>query len=369
MNCRAALSLACAAFLMVATAQAAAPQAGVPTWSVGDSWAMGAKDIDLTPIMNALVENMQQYFSGMTLVMTGKMGFYELFEVTRQDSQFYNLAANQGVEMTADVSFSGSYSGQQISATAHSVMTLNMNGTMYFTKEDMRLSKYDGTMDFDMTMSGGAGMLGNMNMNVNITGNISVTFTPALNLFDFPLSVGDNWAINSTAAITGTVSGKASVPMFGEVPINQNLDSTVPLSISASCPSTSNITLADGSSTTAYKIAYTGADFSGTNIFLPAGVLYYSPDKRFVVSQELSFTDAMGGLSKASTGTSSYTYGLSSAQSEQTLFTASPMSRDAATSAISGLGTGGSNILPLVIVAVVAIAIVASTAIVIKKRS
>jgi hypothetical protein len=369
LNCKAILSLACAAFLMMAAAQVAAPQAGVPTLSVGDSWAMGAKDIDLTSIMNALVENMRQYLSGMTLNMTGKMSFYELFEVTGQDSQLYNLSANQGVEMTADVAFSGSYSGQQMSGAIHSVMVLKVNGTMYFTKDDMRLSRYDGTLNLDMTMSGSAGMFGNLNMTMDISGNISATFNPALNLFDFPISVGDNWAINSTATITGAISGKVSMPGFGEVPIDQNLDSTVTLSISASCPSTSNITMADGSSTTAYKIAYTGTDFSGSNIFLPAGVLYYSPDKRFVVSQELSFTDAMGGLSKASTGSSSYTYGLSSAQSDQALFTASPMSREAAIGAISGLGTGGTSILPLVIVAVVAVAIVASAAVIIRRRT
>ncbi|MEW6221833.1 MAG: hypothetical protein AB1476_00720 [Candidatus Hadarchaeota archaeon] len=369
MNCKAILSLACAAFLMTAAAQVVAPQAGVPTWSVGDSWAMGAADIDLTSIMDALVENMQQYLSGMTLNMTGEMSFYEMFEVTGQDSQFYNLAANQGVEMTSDVTISGAYSGQQMAATVHLVMTLKMNGMMYFTKDDMRLSKYDGTMDLNMTMSGNAGTLGNLNMTMDVSGNISVTFSPALDLFDFPISVGDNWAINSTATITGAISGKVSMPGFGEIPINQNLDSTVNLSISASCPNTSNIALADGSSTTAYKIVYTGADFSGSNIFLPAGVMYYSPDKRFVVSQELSFTDAMGGLSKASTGSSGYTYGLSSAQSDQTLFTASPMSREAATSAISGLGTSGTSILPLVIVAVVAVAIVASAAFVIRRRA
>jgi hypothetical protein len=47
----------------------------------------------------------------------------------------------------------------------------------------------DSSIDFDMTL------------------NIEASFVPALNVIEFPLSVGDSWNVSSLASVTGSMSG------------------------------------------------------------------------------------------------------------------------------------------------------------------
>lgn len=373
---KAILSGGCAIFLLVAFSQIAVPQAEAPTWNVGESWGLGAKDVDLTAALSQLMENMESMMPGTSFqIPTARMSFYTLQEVVGQDSQYYNVSVNEGDELTMDMTFNSSYQGQSVSGSMHIDMVMKMNGTIYYSKDSLSPARFNGTMSMQMTFSGSGSGMGtsatNVNGSMDVSGNVDVTYNPSVNLFDFPISVGDNWTVNSTATMTGSLSGKMSVAGL-ENNVQVPMNSTTDVSMSASCQGTKTITLPDGTSTTAYKIVYSGTKIGDLNL-LPARTVYYSPDKHHIVSEEFSFTDAMSGLSKAipSQG-ASYTLGLSGLQSDQILFTAEPMSKEAVTAAISGLGTGGgSNTLLIVVAAVVVVivAVLASVFVILRRRT
>ncbi len=326
---------------------------------------MGAKDIDLAPIFAALVENMQQY--GINYSMAGKLSFYLIYKVTGADAQQYTVATTEGAEMTMTISMSGSYGGQQVSGSGDATMVVKIDGTSYFTKDNLALKRLDATIDMDMTFTAsgtGMGTIGATSYSgtMDVSGSLSITYDPPLNLFDFPISAGDSWSINSTATMTGNLTGKISMPGYGDYSLDTPLTTTIPISISASCTGTQNYTLPDGSTTTAYKIVYSGTSLGGSNPFIPAATIYYSPDQGFIVAQELSFDDALGGMT---VGTQEdykgYTFGASDVKSGQALFTMAPMTEAEARSAIGGLGkaeAGADLVLIGAIVAVLVIVIV-----------
>jgi hypothetical protein len=50
-----------------------------------------------------------------------------------------------------------------------------------------------------------------MSGDINVFMSVGVQFQPALNIYDFPLSVGDEWVIESTATMTGTYGGMIDI--------------------------------------------------------------------------------------------------------------------------------------------------------------
>lgn len=372
-----ALAGVCAFLLMLVVSQTAVSQAEAPTWNVGDTWGMGARDIDLTPIFAALIENMGGYMQGIDYTVTGNLSYYLIYEVVAEDAQQYTMSTTEGAEMIMTMSMNGSYGGQQISASGNATMTVKMDGTIYYTKDTLAVTQVDATINMDVTLSvTGAGLDGlgtqTVSRSLKLSGNLSAVFDPPLNLFDFPISVGDSWTINSTATVTGNLSGTMSMPGFGEQSLDTPMDATLPISISATCPGTQNFTLPDGSVTAAYKIVLSGTGMGGANPLMPASVIYYSPEQRFIIAQDLSFEDAINGMTAGKKEDySSLTFGVAELESGQTLFTMNPMTKEEATNAMAGLGAGGIDLVLLgvilaVIIAIVVIAIV--TVVLVRRR-
>jgi hypothetical protein len=362
------LAGACTFLLLMAVPPVAAPQqAEVPNWNIGDTWAMGARDIDLTPIFTAVIENMQQYLPSINYTMTGKMGFYMIYKVVEVDAQQYRVSVTENAEMTMTVDVSGSLGEQQVSASMDMTMIAKIHGTLYFTRDDLKLTQVDMTIEnMNMTFSGnGTGadsVVQNLNGSFDISGNMSATFDPPLNLFDFPISVGDSWTINSTATVTGELTGKMNMSVTGEHSQEIPLDAVMPISVSASCPSMKNFTLPDGSTTSAYKIVYSGTAIAGANPFIPANIVYYSPDSGFIISQEVSFGGAIGSMTAGTQDRySSFTLGATGIESREPLFAMNPMTEQEAMSGASELGAGGvdivliSVIVPIVVVVIVTV--------------
>ncbi len=362
----------CTGFLILTIAPASIAQAEVPTWNVGDTWARGARDIDLTPIFSALIEDIQQYMQGVHYTMSGKMSYYEINKVAGVDAQQYRLSSTAGVEMTISINISGSFDDQEVSGSGNANITVKIDGTLYYTKDDLALTRVEAIVDMDMTFSASGSAMGGSGMetfsgSLDMSGNLSTTFDPPLNLLDFPISVGDNWTISSVATVTGRLTGKIDMPSMGEQPLDTPLDATTSISISASCPATESFTLPNGSTTTAYKIVYSGTSMTGANPFIPASTVYYSPEQRFIIAEELTFSDAMGGMTAGTQEIfSDYTFGASGVENGQTLFTMNPVTEQEAESAIAGLGAEGINLA--LIGAIVAIVIVAIAAVLVVVR-
>lgn len=371
MNVRQISTGVCAFLLVLGVSQTTASQAEVPTWNVGDTWSMGVDDIDLTPVFTTLMENIQ----GIDYTITGNLGYYIVYEIVAEDIQQYTMSVLEGAEMT--MSLSGSYGGQQMFASGNATMVVKMDGTIYYTKDALAITQVDVTINMDVEFSGTGGDLSGLGAqtvsgSLKLSGNFSATFNPPLDIFDFPISIGDNWTINSTATITGSLSGTLSMSGLGEQSLSTPLDTTLPISILATCPNTQNITLPDGSVSTAYKIVLSGTGIGGANPLIPASVIYYSPEQRFIVAQELSFKDAMNAMTAGNQETySTYTLGVASVENDQTLFTMNPMTKDEVTSAMVGLGAEGIDLLLLgaimaVIATVIIIAII--TVVLVKRR-
>ncbi|RLG56504.1 MAG: hypothetical protein DRN83_03915, partial [Hadesarchaea archaeon] len=115
--------------LLIGTASGTGSQAEVPTWNVGDSWSMGAEDIDLTPILTALMENLAQSMPGTNYDASGHMSCYIVHEVVGEDEQCYIMEVNEGAGINTALSFSGGYGEQSGSGSAETFVSVTINGT------------------------------------------------------------------------------------------------------------------------------------------------------------------------------------------------------------------------------------------------
>ncbi|HDI12713.1 MAG TPA: hypothetical protein ENF64_01195 [Hadesarchaea archaeon] len=353
--------------LLIGTASGAGSQAEVPTWNVGDSWSMGAEDIDLTPILTALMENLAQSMPGTNYDASGHMSCYIVHEVVGEDEQCYIMEVNEGVGINTALSFSSGYGGQSGSGSAEIFMSITINGTTYHAKNNLAVTQMEGTIDMKMDISfSGSGFntteLGSLSgsASLDLSGDFQVTYDPPLDMFDFPITVGESWLINSTATVTGNVSGTINIPGFGTQSINEPLDTTVSISLTATCLETQNFTLPDGSVTTAYKIVLSGTGMEDTIPFMPASVIYYSPDSGYIVAEELSLGDVMSTMTTGNQDElSMFSLGAAEVGEDQALFTMNPMTKDEAMSGIAGLGSRGTDWLTLGIIVAVILVVIA----------
>jgi hypothetical protein len=361
---------------LLAVSQAVVPQqVEVPTWNVGDTWAVGAEDVDMTPIFTAITENMQQLMPGISYTMTGKLDFiYLVYKVVGEDVQEYTVSVTENIKMTATIDMSGSVGEQQMSGSMNMVIILKTYGTLYFKKDDLALTRADTTIEnMHMTLTGSGFSMGglgieNINGSADMWGNASTTFEPPLDLFDFPISVGDNWTINSTVAMTGEATEIFSMPPMGEQSMDIPLNVVAPISVSASCPSTKDFTLPDGSTTTAYKIVCTGTGTMGANMFSPGSVVYYSPDSGFIIAEELSFGDAMGSMSIGTRSPySPFMPDASSIENTGALFALNPMTEQEVVLGASGARTGGTDMTVIAVFVAVVVVVIATVVVLIRR--
>jgi len=343
----------CACFLFLTTVQMGmAQQAELPTWDVGLTWAMGEPDFDISFTYTTM---------GITLDASGSGSYYVIYKVGAVESQEYRVDLTGGLDIVMDIDISGSSLEQEVSGSMHMTMAAKVDGTIYYTKDELAVVRANETLDLGMDFSGtvtAAGQTQSFSGSMDVTGNMGITFDPPLDIFDFPMTVGESWTAESVATVTGSMSG--AIKMDGvEQDLSQPLDDTVYVSLSISCPGTVNIPLAS----TCYKIVVSGTGMAQASPFIPANVLYYSPDKGFIVAAELPFGEALGSASLGSEGSIPFVGDL--AGGEETIILSS-VSEQEAQDAIAGIGTKGIN--PILIGAIVAIVIVAIAAVLVVVR-
>lgn len=344
----------CACILFLTTVQMGmAPQeAELPTWNVGLTWAMGKPDFDLSFTYTSM---------GMTLDATGSGSYYVIYKVGAIEGQEYRVDVTGGLEMIMDIDISGSVGGEPVSGSMHMTMAAKVDGTIYYTRDELAVVRANETLDLDIGFSGSitaAGQTQSFSGSMDVSGNIGITFDPPLDIFDFPITVGESWTAESVATVTGSMSGTMRMDSV-EQSISQPLAETVNVSLSISCPGTVDIPLAS----TCYKIVVSGTGMAQASPFMPANVLYYSPDRGFIVAAELPFGEALSGASFGSEENIPFVGGI--AGGEETI-TLSSVTEQEARDAIAEMGAKGIDIV--LIGAIVAIVIVAIAAVLVVVR-
>jgi hypothetical protein len=327
---------------------------------------MGTGNIDLSPMLNAIMENVKSQIPGaqdITYSASGSMAFYVIYRVENVSTEQYTVSLTENGHIDMSFDMSATYQGQQGSIHAEMTMTMNVHGFLYFTKDDLKLAKIEMTIEnMSMVLTGEIKAGDNsqlLDSSFEASGDLSMTFDPPLNMFDFPISVGDNWNISSTATMSGSLATKIVTPEQGEQHRNVPLSGTAPISISASCPNRKNITLPRGSTTNSYKIVYSSASMGSANPFFGASALYYSPDTGFIVSSEISLGDALSGVSSGIGGQPlSGLPGLDLGSIMNEKLTMNPMTEEEAISGASGQGGDSTVLLVAVVVPVIIVVVV-----------
>jgi hypothetical protein len=242
----AATLMLCALF--ASTASAVVPAANAPIWSEGDSWAIG-KSMDLDTEFSEQLDHMEQMLQNMTGSTTldefnvqATASAWLKVEVTSVTADEYvvqgkvamRFNAEANVAATGEMPAAGTKAWDDmnyptaiktISVDAAIDMAFVSETTTVFDKSSMAIKSIETTNKGSMVASIDILNLPETKFNFSdmsvtysyrsidasidfdMTLNVDVSFAPALNLIEFPLSVGDTWNLSSLASVTGSVSG------------------------------------------------------------------------------------------------------------------------------------------------------------------
>lgn len=355
--------------LLVMTPVGTAQQAELPTWEVGDTWAMGASDLDLAPLLQYVEENLRQTYAAMgvtdfSISGSGKLDIYEIYEVVEVQAERYKVSVSMGLEM--DMSLDLALTMGTESGSGHLGLSTFMkaDGFLYFTKDKLAAAEEDvsGTMEINMPIQmQAAGQTIDMTMKINANFEMRLVYDPPLDIFNFPITVGENWTTQSNVEITGTMDITVSTAGV-EQSLSIPLDNTTQLSLPFRCSTTTDVTLEDGSTSTSYKIEYSMEGVGYTTLPLK-GAFYYSPDRKFIVGSDLSMLPGVAGEIG--------TMALGGLEGRASLGSMAAVTEQEARDAIAGMGPkeGISIVLIGAIVAIVIVAIAAVLVVVRRRRA
>ncbi|MDD1767069.1 MAG: hypothetical protein LUQ27_00690 [Methanomassiliicoccales archaeon] len=229
-------------FLFAAPAVSA--QANAPVWEEGYKWAMG-KEVDIGTAVgdtSDIEEALAAYgVSVEQFDIDGTAESWIVFEVVDVTDSEYNLsvdcagkvAAEVHVSITAQLWQAGTYTASEFASAPTEQKTIDidlvedfgivLNGNVVFEKTTMAVKSiafdlqasavgsFDATNIPSIESSGTNVIVSystyNIEVSFDLDMSVNVDFDPALNLYDFPLDVGDEWTIESTATVSGTIDG------------------------------------------------------------------------------------------------------------------------------------------------------------------
>jgi hypothetical protein len=234
--------------LFASAVSAVGPVANAPTWSQGDSWAMG-KTIDLDSEFSQQLNQMQQMLENMTgsasldeFQVQASASTWIKVEVISATAEEYVVQGKLAVRFNgqATVRATGEMPAAGVQAwddlnypketrTVSAVITADMafvsEMTVTFEKSTMAIKSIATSnkasaiasakiqnipeTKFNLSSMSVTHSYRNVDVSVNFDMelNVGASFTPALNLIEFPLSYGNSWSVSSLASITGNVSG------------------------------------------------------------------------------------------------------------------------------------------------------------------
>jgi len=325
--------------------------AQAPIWNEGDSWAMG-KSVDLD-------QEFADQLNGLELVLENApnatvnefnvqalASAWILFKVADVTTSEYNLqgqfaakfAGEAHISVTMDMSKPGTYDWYAIPTEPRTVavdLTVDsamvVDATVILQKDTAAVKSIQVDMMAsalvevyltnipEMTTSEGMTTIVYHDYHVKLTFDfhmtIHIAFDPSLDIFQFPINVGEEWDVNSNVTLTGTVGGfldinglpaeaeeeffqnevlqDANITSFpidfakiiksDDPPISNGEIGPVTGEINAhmSCVSSETVTLPLHGLVTIYKILVNDS----------SNAIYYSDDTHFLTSIEASSSD------------------------------------------------------------------------------
>ena len=362
MNLKATIPTAILAGIMVlsifACCSTASAEATPPSWEEGDAWAMGfSKDLGAEyadEILN-LTGQLENFTNQAGLEVDnfdadGNVEFYLVFEVTEDDGTYYTLTADMGqkllfsldVEVTGDMPKEGTYDSESepemeektISVEATLSYALWTHADVQVVKSTMAIQSIDlevhGSVVIDASVQNFPNIQEDgeetivsfesmdvwMSMDVNI--EISIDFEPALDIFQFPFNVGDEWTVTSNATISGSIDGfidatglppEVEDEIFSEDILIANGVSNFPIELDQLVNNEEDgpqITNGQLEATTEYiefDVACVGSNlvtlpnYGAVNVYtleIDGEVFYYSSDVKFMTSMDVDFEQLFG---------------------------------------------------------------------------
>ena len=233
-------------FVSSAAVMAQDQSAPVPTWTKCQTWAVsGEKNLtalaedNLCTIQKAL-EGLGQNITINSLCPYGQVSSYVVFKVNNVTDNNYILGYSAAIHVWAYVDFkvSGDFSvsgmvglngmksmSGTVSGMASLYLTVTSCGTVTVDKSTMAIERIVSNTAVDQGLSLKVDAKPSMGSildacNVKVTYNVlnvseslhlklsdTIDFCPALPLLEFPMSVGNDWNVNSTMTMTGKVAG------------------------------------------------------------------------------------------------------------------------------------------------------------------
>jgi len=224
------------------------PTAVAPVWTEGTQWAFGS-ETDVTASYAQTLENLTDMLelAGEVNEMTlnGETEFWLLFEVTEANDTSYVLSMDMAAKASLDasVSFSalmevaGTYNASEtpeeeevtVDADLNVDAAVIVNADMTFDKDTMAIESVSLDLKIIVSVDFEANNIPNHDSDVvnqteeysyddyDVSGDLELnlgmdlTFDPALNLWDFPLFLGDSWDVSSVATLSGSLTGSLDV--------------------------------------------------------------------------------------------------------------------------------------------------------------
>ena len=245
MNMKATIPAALLAGLMVlsifACCSGAAAEATPPTWEEGDAWATGFER-DLGAEFADEISNIEQAFQGLAEIeleefeADGNVEMYVVFEVSEETSTYYTLTADMGqkllfsleIEVTAMLPDEGTYETEPSMSEKTIALDVSIDYALWTHAEILVEKNTMAIESINIEVHGSAVIEASITnfpiflieetesisyenidiwMSVDVDVAVNINFDPALDIFQFPFDVGDEWTVESTATITGTLDG------------------------------------------------------------------------------------------------------------------------------------------------------------------
>lgn len=231
------------------------PGAQLPEWTIGDGWSFG-KVVDLEKefkdeIDEGLAEIRNQGFDA-NVDVAGGLGVYLGVEVIDDDKQVngyecydVKVTGGIGIDFSLDARVKGSMDiyGTSISidgdGSAYAVGEAILDGHVYYTVDNLAIAKIDLTLTAELEAEAhiDATMTTNdVAQRVKLDASIDVvdveitfqlSFDPPVDMFQFPVKVGDVWYVPRTdTTVSGVLNAKGTVTteVTGSVPGEPPMD-------------------------------------------------------------------------------------------------------------------------------------------------
>jgi hypothetical protein len=221
--------------------------APLPTWTKGQTWAVGGER-DLSSVLQENLGTLQDALSVLgsvsvdKLILNGNASAWTVLKVAEVRQDTYLLEYSVGVHVkggvqlsvTGDLPEEGVYllskmvmQSKTVTLDACLNLCLTSHGYVTIDKSTMAIQSVSASTIVDERLTFDATNFPSYSTSISMNGiavNMSyadfaineclhlemtncITFEPALQILQFPLTVGDKWAIDSTMTVAGTAKG------------------------------------------------------------------------------------------------------------------------------------------------------------------